>query len=155
LNPPTENYSKNIRFIIPKNYIKTMKLNYVFEKFINWKQIDSIELERKLENETAFDGIVKIYSLKSNRNELNEILKNKYFGDFFFESQNGIFLRMFDNKNSWPNTTLIYINLNNSKLTEIKKTNSSWNDWFGKDLGNGNYSIEIQPTEKIEFKITE
>jgi hypothetical protein len=42
-----------------------------------------IQLERKLENETAFDGIVKIYSLKSNISELNKLLLNKYFGDLF------------------------------------------------------------------------
>ena len=98
-----------------------MKSNYNFEKYINWKQLNSIEIERKLENETEFDGIVKIFSLKSNKNKLNEIFKNKYFGDFFFESKKRNFLRIFENKNSWPNTSLIHINLINNKLTEIKK----------------------------------
>ena len=41
-----------------------------------------ITIERKLEYQTAFDGIVKVYSLKSNKKELNQILKDKYFGDF-------------------------------------------------------------------------
>jgi hypothetical protein len=50
-----------------------------------------IQLERKLENETAFDGIVKIYSLKSNISELNKLLLNKYFGDFIHYSESGVF----------------------------------------------------------------
>jgi len=79
-------------------------------------------------------------------------LLNKYFGDFIHYSENGIFLRMFENKNSWPKTSLIYINFKNYKLIEIKKTNSSWNVWSAIDLGNQKHSIEIKPTEKIEFE---
>lgn len=59
---------------------------------------------------------------------------------------------MFDNKDSWPKTTLIYLNFINSTVTKINRNNSSWNVWKGKNLENGKYSIEISPTESIEFK---
>jgi len=129
-----------------------MKPNYQFEDYNYWSENNLIQLERKLENETAFDGIVKIYSLKSNINQLNKLLLNKYFGDFIHYSESGVFLRMFDNKNSWPKTSLIYVDFKNYNLTEVKKTNSSWNVWSVNDLGNRKYSIEINPTEKIEFE---
>lgn len=129
-----------------------MNLNYQYENYNYWSENNSIRLERKLENETAFDGIVKIYSLKSNINEFNKLLLNKYFGDFIHYLENGVFLRMFDNKNSWPKTSLVYVDFKNFKLIEVKKTNSSWNVWLVNDLGSGKYSIEIKPTEKVEFE---
>ncbi len=51
-----------------------MKPNYQFEDYNYWSENNLIQLERKLENETAFDGIVKIYSLKSNISELNKLM---------------------------------------------------------------------------------
>ena len=47
---------------------------------------------------------------------------------------------------------LIVIDFINLKITEINRNNSSWNVWKGKDLENGKYSIEISPTESIEFQ---
>ena len=91
--------------------------------------------ERKLENETAFDGVVKIYSLTSDNRKLNKLLDGKLFGDFIFPSDTGIFLRMFKSKSSWPNTKLIHIDINNYAFTEIIDTKSSWNLWTGNNLG--------------------
>jgi hypothetical protein len=129
-----------------------MKLNYTSEKYNFWKKINSVTFEKKLENETAFDGIVKIYSLKTNVESINQKLEGKFFGEFIYTTEKGIFLRMFNNKDSWPKTTLIYIDFINLKITEINRNNSSWNVWKGKDLENGKYSIEISPTESIEFQ---
>jgi|GEM_PF-3559514 len=129
-----------------------MKLNYTSEKYNIWKEINSVTFEKKLENETAFDGIVKIYSLKTNVENINQKLKGKFFGEFIFSSEKGVFLRMFENKNSWPKTTLIYVDFINFTVIEINRNNSSWNVWKGKDLGKGKYSIEISPTESIEFQ---
>lgn len=130
-----------------------MKLNYTSEKHQIWTETNSVTFERKLENETAFDGIVKIYSLRTNVESINQKLEGKFFGDFIYSTEKGIFLRMFDNKDSWPKTTLIYLDFINLKQTEINTNNSSWNIWKGKDLENGKYSIEISPTESIEFQI--
>ena len=60
-----------------KNYF-----DYSLEKFTEWEIINSVVISRKLENETCFDGIVKIYSLKTNQKEINKVLENKYFGGF-------------------------------------------------------------------------
>jgi len=68
-----------------------MDLNYSSEKYEFWITLLLTNFERKLENETAFDGIVKIYSLTSNNKELNTLLKGKLFGDFIFPSDTGIF----------------------------------------------------------------
>ncbi|MBW4362754.1 hypothetical protein [Flavobacterium taihuense] len=129
-----------------------MKLNYTSEIYQIWTEIDSVSFERKLENETAFDGIVKIYSLKTNVENVNQKLEGHFFGNFIYSTENGAFLRMFDNKDSWPKTTLIYLDFINSTVTEINRNNSSWNVWKGKNLENGKYSIEISPTESIEFQ---
>jgi hypothetical protein len=128
-----------------------MKLNYTSEKYEFWVVLMSTNFERKLENETAFDGVVKIYSLTSNNSKLNRLLDGKLFGDFIFPSDKGIFLRTFKNKSSWPNTKLIHIDLDNYSLDEIIDTNSSWNLWTGNNLGYGKFAINISPTEKIEY----
>ncbi len=128
-----------------------MKLNYNSEKYEFWTSMKSTNFERKLENETAFDGIVKIYSLKSNDTKLNTLFDGKYFGDFIFLSDTGIFLRMFKSKTSWPNTKLIHIDLDNYSLDEVIDTSSSWNIWTANDLGYGKFTINISPTEKVEY----
>ncbi|GAA4076599.1 hypothetical protein GCM10022389_23010 [Flavobacterium cheonanense] len=129
-----------------------MKQNYSSEKYQFLSEINSISFERKLVNETAFDGIVKIYSLKTNFENINQKLDGHFFGDFFYSTEKGVFLRKFDNKDSWPTSTLIYLDLINLTLTEINRNNSSWNIWEGKKLENGKYSIEISPKENIEFQ---
>ena len=129
-----------------------MKQNYSSEKYQILSEINSISFERKLVNETAFDGIVKIYSLKTNFENINQKLDGHFFGDFFYSTEKGVFLRKFDNKDSWPTSTLIYLDLINLTLTEINRNNSSGNIWEGKKLENGKYSIEISPKENIEFQ---
>jgi len=130
-----------------------MKLNYKTEQYAEWTKAGLITLERKLEGETAFDGVVKIYSIKTNNPSLNSILAEKYFTDFIHYAENGIFLRMFKSKKSWPKTRLTYIDFENSELIVIKKTSSSYSFWKSTDLGNGIHSFEIQPSEKIEYEI--
>ena len=130
-----------------------MKQSYSLEQYQNWTKVNSITFERKLENETAFDGIVKIYSLRTNVESISRKLKGKFFGEFNYPTENGVFLRMFANKESWPKTTLIHIDLINSTIAEINTNNSSWLVWKGKRLENEKYSIEISPTESIDCEI--
>lgn len=130
-----------------------MNIEYKSEKYQTWVDLTLVTLERKLENETAFDGVVKIYSLRSNNKKVNQLFENKFFGDFIHFSNTGAFLRLFNSKTSWPNTKLIYMDFDTPSLTEIKQTNSSWNIWTGNNLGYGKHSIEISPTEKIEYQI--
>jgi hypothetical protein len=130
-----------------------MKLEYESEKYECWVSLDSVSLDRKLVNETAFDGIVKIYSLKSNDSVISSKLENNFFGDFIHYANCGVFLRMFESKTSWPITKLVYLDFVTYDFIEIKTTNSSWNKWYGSDLGYGKHLIEISPTEKIEYQI--
>ena len=129
-----------------------MKTDYKSEPYKLFDEINFISFEKKLENETAFDGIVKIYSLKTNNEIVNRNFKGKFFGEFFFKTENGVFLRMFENEDSWPKSTLIFLNLNNFEINLINRNKSSWNIWSVKDFGNGKYSIEISPTESVEFQ---
>lgn len=129
-----------------------MKQNYLSEKYHFFSEINSVCFERKLENETAFDGIVKIYSLKTNIENINKKLDGHFFGDFIYSTEKGVFLRKFDHKDSWPISTLIHLDLINLTATEINRNNSSWNIWTGKNLENGKFSIKISPTESIEFQ---
>ncbi|HLO38321.1 MAG TPA: hypothetical protein VK173_07525 [Lacibacter sp.] len=128
-----------------------MKLNYSSEKYEFWVTLMLTDFERKLENETAFDGVVKIYSVTSNSEQLNNLLDGKLFGDFIFPSDTGIFLRMFKSKSSWPCTKLIHIDLGSYLIDEIKETNSSWDVWTGDSLGYGKFAINISPKEVIEY----
>lgn len=126
---------------------------YSNEKYLEWENINSTIISRKLENETCFDGIVKIYSLRTNKTEINKLLENKYFGSFIFIGNDEIFLRMFKTKNSWPNTILVKLNLESCEIEIIRKTNSSWENWKAEYLGNGDYKFELKPTEIINYKV--
>lgn len=130
-----------------------MKLNYETEKYSEWTKAGLIAFERKLEYETAFDGVVKVYSLRTNNPNLSSKLEGIFFADFIHFAENGVFLRMFKNKKSWPKTRLVYIDFAKYKLKVIKKTSSSYTYWKSTDLGNGKHTFEIKPTEKIEYVI--
>ena len=130
-----------------------MKLSNKSEKFTEWSQAGQLTFERKLEYETAFDGIIKIYSLKTNNSTLNSTLDGNFFGDFIHYSDNGVFLRLFKNKLSWPKTRLVYIDFDNYEIKVVKKTSSSYSQWNSTDLGNGKHVFYIKPTEKIEYQI--
>lgn len=132
-----------------------MQLEYESEIYKPWTSLPLLTLERKLENEDAFDGIVKIYSLRSSSEKVNVLVMNKSFGDFIHASNTGAFFRIFNNKASWPKTKLVYIDFDIPSLTLLKETNSSWLKWRGIDLGNGRHSIEISPNEIFEFRISE
>lgn len=75
-----------------------MKQNYSSEKYQILSEINSISFERKLVNETAFDGIVKIYSLKTNFENINQKLDGHFFGDFFIQLKKGFFLESLTTK---------------------------------------------------------
>lgn len=130
-----------------------MLIDYRFEKYYFFANIHGIIFNRKLDNETAFDGIIKIYSLNTDSNKLNALLCNKFFGDFIYPTETGVFFRLFDHKESWPHTSLIFIDLTSMTLNEVKRTNSSWAMWFGNNQGNGMYSIAISPTENIDYQV--
>ena len=51
--------------------------NYAKETYKDWLTVHGIRFLRKLENETAFDGIVKIYSIKSDNDEINKIINGE------------------------------------------------------------------------------
>lgn len=126
--------------------------DYSREKYSEWEIINSLIISRKLENETCFDGIVKIYSLRTNRKELNKVLENNYFGSFIHIANGEIFLRMFKTKNSWPNTILVKLNLISCEIEIIRKTNSSWESWKAEYLETGEHKFELQPAEIINYR---
>lgn len=130
-----------------------MKSDYSNEEYVQWKEIHGITFYRKLENETAFDGMIKIYSFYTGIKILDNLLQGEFFGDFFFESEKGLLLRKFLNKDSWPNTILVHLDLESFKLNEIFKTNSSYSDWPVINHGEGKYAINISPAKKVEYSL--
>jgi hypothetical protein len=120
-----------------------MKFNYTSEKYHAFTDISGITFSRKLQNETAFDLIIKIYSMETSSINLN---------DFYYSSGKGIFLRMFHSVDSWPNTSLVFINLEDMKFEIIIQTYSSWNIWTATHVGGGKYSIAISPNQSVEYQ---
>ncbi|MBA4197180.1 MAG: hypothetical protein C0459_06450 [Chitinophaga sp.] len=128
-----------------------MTFDYSQEIFKEWTIVKGIKFLRKLENETAFDGVIKIYSIQTDNDKLNEILKGLYFGTIGHKTTNGILLRQFLNKNSWPKTMLVFLDISNFNLTVVNKTNSSYQNWEIKELTRGKYKINLTPTESVDF----
>src|SRR5688572_22347918 len=80
-------------------------------------------------NETAFDGIVKIYSIKADNDRINKIINGLFFGKLGEPTSNGILLRLFKNKDSSPITSLTHLNIGDVELTVIKESKSSYEAW--------------------------
>jgi len=132
-----------------------MKLDYSNEEYVQWKEIHGINFYRKLENESAFDNIIKIYSFYTGIKTLDNLLQGEFFGDFFFETEKGLLLRKFINKDSWPKTILIHLDFESFKLNEIFKTNSSYREWPVVNRGSGKYTVNISPNKSIDYFIHE
>lgn len=124
------------------------KLEYEF-----WSEVNGVTLERKLAYETAFDGVVKIYTIRTNNEKINQLLEAQYFGEFGYPTSKGMLLRKFKSKTSWPKTRVVHLNLETTELTEIKRTKSSWDNWTAKKLSETKYEISISPSESVELEI--
>lgn len=125
--------------------------DYAQERYNEWLATHGITFERKLENETAFDGLVKIYSIKTDNININKTLDGLYFGDLGVQTGSGILLRKFTNKNSWPHTILSHLNIVTGELEVIKESNSSYLEWPVINLDKGRYEIRLSPSETVEF----
>lgn len=129
-----------------------MNFNFTRKDFEEWENFHGITFFRKLELETAFDGIVKVYSLKTDDDKTNELLKGLFFHRFAFQTESGVLLRQFQDKKSWPKTKLVHLNLELHKLKVIKETNSSYDTWTVDYLGDDKLLIGISPNEQIEYE---
>jgi hypothetical protein len=125
--------------------------DYTRETYKDWLTIHGTTFKRKLENETAFDGIVKIYSLKTDNDKINRIIDGLFFGRFGERTDNGILLRLFKNKDSWPMTSLTHLNIRDGELAVIKESKSSYETWTVIGSGHGQFQIQLSPTESIKF----
>jgi hypothetical protein len=121
-------------------------------KFVNWFDLDDLAFERKLVYSTGFDLMIKIFEIKTNDEKINELLADKYFGDFYFQTNNGIFLRKFKFKKSWPKTRLVYLDLIGIQLIEKLRTKSSHLDWTIKSIDNQTFEIDTK-REKITINV--
>jgi len=131
-----------------------MLTDYNSEKYHVWELFHGIKFFRKLEYETAFDGIVKIYSLSTENEELNKLLSGKFFHRFAYQTENGLLLRQFKAKKSWPKTRLVFLDFSKKDLVMIAKTNSSYDSWTVK-YDSESYKIIVAPEKYLEFKETD
>jgi hypothetical protein len=125
--------------------------NYRKEKYNNLITLQGIKFYKKLENEVAYDGIIKIYSFKSSDDKINTLLNKVYFGDFIYQTSNGILLRLFKSRISWSKTSLVHLNIEKKQLKVIKEIKSSYDIWTVNRLTNNAYVIEVAPNEVVDF----
>ena len=128
-----------------------MLSNYKNEIYKDWLTVHGIKFKRKLENETAFDGIVKIYSISSDNENINKTIQGLFFGKLAEPTESGILLRAFINKNSWPKTCLTHLNMTDNKLIFIKESKSSYDTWTVTKIGIRKYQIQLSPTETVDY----
>lgn len=131
-------------------YIDKLELeNLSHDRYIHWFDHYSIRFERSLADEIGFDGIIKILNLKSNDNDVNGLLQGLFFFDFYCNIYNGVFLREFPRINSWPNTNLIYLNLETKKIQRLFSSKSSYLEWTIKQIDGLNYELNTQMEKQI------
>lgn len=128
-----------------------MLTDYNNEKYNDWAVFHGIKFSRKLIYETAFDGIVKIYRLYAENEELNHLLKGKFFHQFAYQTEKGLLLRQFITKKSWPKTRLVFLDFEKKEFSIIAKTNSSYDKWTI-EIDSEIFKVKIKPDKYIEFK---
>lgn len=119
--------------------------------FKNFGSYHGVNFDRKLVDETAFDGIVKIYSVTTDNENINNQIRSKFFHGFVYPTKRGLLMRMYDYQNSWPYTNLIHIEIPSGKIEIIKKTNSSYDTWTV-DENEPEIIVNISPKEKVSFE---
>jgi hypothetical protein len=129
-----------------------MIFNYTSNDFEEWENFKGTTFFRRLEFETAFDGIVKVYSLQTDNDRINELLKGLFFHRFAYQTKSGVLLRQFKDKKSWPKTRLVHLNLDLCNLLVIKKTRSSYDSWTVDNLGEDKLLITLSPNEQIKYE---
>jgi hypothetical protein len=117
--------------------------------FVNWFAYNDLLFKRKLVYSTGFDLKIKIFEIESNNVKVNELLADKYFGDFYYQTNTGIFLRKLRSKRSWPRTRLVYLDLFKVELIDKLKTRSSYLDWTVKSIDDMTYEIDTKREKRI------
>jgi hypothetical protein len=106
-----------------------------------WSFVNEHEIERRIVAETGFDGCIKFYELRTREKNINETFKEKFFGEFYLETDYGLFLRLFENPKSWPISYLYFIDKSDYSFKKIKKVRSSYIYWKYEFEDNKNFQI--------------
>ena len=128
-----------------------MLRDYKNETYKDWITVHGIDFKRKLENETAFDGIVKIYSFKADNDYIDKTIHGLFFGNLAELTEDGILLRLFKSKDSWPKTSLTHLNIPENKLIVVTESISSYDTWTVTKTGTRRYQNRLSPTETVDY----
>ncbi|HTF03985.1 MAG TPA: hypothetical protein VK826_08165 [Bacteroidia bacterium] len=140
--------------LVLKLFVKGKKhIPVTDSSWTSWNSVNGHEIDRRIISETGFDGCIKFYELRTNENQIHELLKGKIFGEFHCETNYGLFLRQFDNPDDWPVSYLIFIDKSNVSLQRLKKTKSSWPDWKYESINDKDFDIITEPGDTYTTKL--
>jgi hypothetical protein len=112
------------------------------------------KIERKIIAETGFDRVIKFFHLRTANKKINDLLRDKIFGDFHWEKDYGIFLRQFDTPDDWPNSYLVFIDTKDFSFQRLKKVNSSFTEWKYEGINDTDFHIIIECTNNYTTRLT-
>ncbi|PJC61812.1 MAG: hypothetical protein CO022_07820 [Flavobacteriales bacterium CG_4_9_14_0_2_um_filter_32_27] len=115
---------------------------------------DGHKIERKIIAETGFDGFIKFFHLRTADKKINDLLRDKIFGDFYWEKDYGIFLRQFDTPDEWPISYLVFIDTKDFSFQRLKKVNSSFAEWKYEGINDTDFNILIEWTKTYTTRLT-
>jgi hypothetical protein len=130
---------------LSKNYTDITDSNW---ESSYWYSVNGQPIERKIIAEIGFDGFIKFYNLRTTDNAINELIKNKIFGEFIYETDYGLFLRQFDSPSQWPTSYLVFIDKADKTISKIKKVKSSWTVWKTELINDRDFNIITEPADK-------
>jgi hypothetical protein len=111
------------------------------------------KIERKLVAETGFDNCINFYNLQTKDKEIDSLLKGKYFGEFHYETEYGIFLRQFKNPDEWPISHLVFIDKSDNSYRQLIKSDSSWTDWVYEHINDEEFNIITEPANTYTTRL--
>ncbi len=85
--------------------------------------------ERKLVHMMGFDGKIRLYEIRTHDAGLNALLNGRHFLDFYLDIKDKVFLRQIRAPEDWPQTTLMFLDLANKKLSEVLRSDSTLLNW--------------------------
>ena len=98
----------------------------------NWELYfneNTFRIDKKLVASAGSDNRTKFLQLRSNDQKLNEIVVNRFWGNFLCRISTGILLREFKSPNDWPKSQLLFIDIEKYTTEVLADSQSSFSNW--------------------------
>ena len=136
-----------------RKFVKDREENEIVERpFENFLKLDNLEIKRAefAEIEVSREDWKKYYELKTDNEIINSEIRNRKFGDFYYQNSFGVFLQEFNNMERPSKCYLAFINTKESTYKRVKKLKTLSQEWKIKTNAESEVEFIIESDEGYE-----